>query len=179
MDIKDINYTIKTKRLRLTFERILMYFGSIIALMSVSIYLAVDKYANNTDSITYLIWLIVFFVGLFLFYYKWTQLNFIVFKVELKRKEIYFAIDKLCETNEWNFKEKRFKTALFDLNEFKGGEISTYSGIFSDSQTIRIILKNDEIYINCLPEKGDNYFARKWTPEKIFNEITELEKRNH
>ena len=37
------------------------------------------------------------------------------------------------------------------------------------SQSIRIILKDDEIYINCLPRRGGNYFVRKWNPEKLFN----------
>jgi hypothetical protein len=172
MDLKDIDYAIKTKRLRLTFERVMMHFSWIIGLILISIYITVDMLPNNTDEIVLLISLITSILGLFWLFYKYAQLNFTVFKIELKRKEIYFALDKLCETNKWHFKEQRFKTAVFDPKDFEGGEISMHS----DHNIIRIILIDDEIYINYFTIIGGNNNIGKWNPEKIFREITELRK---
>ena len=172
MDLKDIDYAIKTKRLRFTFERVMMHFSWFIGIVILSVYFAVDTYANKTSSDIHLISLVISFLGLFYLYYRWTQLKFTVFKIELKRKEIYFALEKLCEKNDWKFKTQRFKTAQFNPNDFEGGEISMHS----DRNLISIILINDDIYINSLTIIGGNNNIGKWNSEKIFHEITEQRK---
>ena len=170
MNQKDINYAIRTKRLRLTFDRFLTHFSRITSLELLSAFIAINMHSNNKDSIIYLVSLIISFLGLCFIYYKWTQLSFTVYKVSLKRSEIYLALDKLCNSNGWHFKEQRFKTSLLKPNDFEGGEIS----IDSDSNVITVIIVNNELYINCIPVIGGNNNIGKWNPEKINNEIISI-----
>jgi len=64
MDLKDIDYAIKTKRLRLTFEIVFTNFGGIIAITLGSAYVAINMHTSNTDSLIYLASLIIFFLGI-------------------------------------------------------------------------------------------------------------------
>lgn len=67
---------------------------------------------------------------------------------------------------------RAFKTIKLDPNDFKGCVIFAPSGLFSRNENkISIILKDDTIYINSIPDGPGKLLVGEWTPKKILNEI--------